>query len=401
MTRLLMLILLVSPAIPQLLMPRDGGGHGGGGHGGHGGGGHGGGGGYGGDHGGGGGGYSGGDHGGGGGGYGGGDHGGGGGGYGGGDHGGGGYGGGHGGGGHGGGGGGGYGGGDHGGGGYHPAPVCHPQTITKYKTVYKDRKAQVVNNVEVRNPKPHVKKVVETRYTTIRYPVFITQVIKPLLTQVETKVRPMFFTKTINRYTTVKFTVTGIGQVTVTTVKYEKEYITRCMKKGYGHRRQDGDYGLENRDIGLVDISPDSPTVETYKTQDPESVVTAPYDFSIGKYRESSASPTDEAIEPTSTKSFRGAGRPSFGPLRSLRPLRSSAARPYGPYSGPRDVSPARSPELLGSHPETPEDLTLPHPRWQEPPRSFMVKSTNFKIFESWFPLIRHFPFPSRFVMVV
>ena len=91
--------------------------------------------------------------------------------------------------------------------------------------------------VEVLKPIPHVKKIKETRYTTIRYPVFITQVIKPLLTQVETKVKPVFFTKTIDKYTTVLFTVTGIGQVTVTSVKYEKEYITRCMKKkpGYGH----------------------------------------------------------------------------------------------------------------------------------------------------------------------
>ena len=45
--------------------------------------------------------------------------------------------------------------------------------------------------MEVRKPQPHVKKIVETRYTTIRYPVFITQVIKPVLTQVETKVRGM------------------------------------------------------------------------------------------------------------------------------------------------------------------------------------------------------------------
>lgn len=32
------------------------------------------------------------------------------------------------------------------GGGYKP-DKCHPQTITKYKTVYKDRKANVVNQV--------------------------------------------------------------------------------------------------------------------------------------------------------------------------------------------------------------------------------------------------------------
>ncbi|RXG54127.1 hypothetical protein Avbf_05524 [Armadillidium vulgare] len=100
-------------------------------------------------------------------------------------------------------------------------------------------------HVEVLNPRPHVKKVTETRYTTIRYPVFITQVIKPLLTQIETKVKPVFFTKTIDKYTTVLFTVTGIGQVTVTTVKYEKEYITRCMKKGYYHRSFSDEEGPE------------------------------------------------------------------------------------------------------------------------------------------------------------
>lgn len=126
--------------------------------------------------------------------------------------------------------------------------------------------------VEVRNPKPHVKKIVETRYTTIRYPVFITQVIKPLLTQVETKVRPLFFTKTINRYTTVKFTVTGIGQVTHTTVKFEKEYITRCNKKGYDHHRRDATDGPE------VDVEADKPSVPTYRTSSIEAPPGVPYD---------------------------------------------------------------------------------------------------------------------------
>jgi len=120
-------------------------------------------------------------------------------------------------------------------GGYGPPPKCHPQTVTKYNTVYKERKALVYNKVEVRNPRPQVYKTKETRHTTIRYPVFITQVIKPLLTQVETKVKPMFFTKTLKRIKTILFTVTGIGQVTVTSVKYEKEYVTRCNKKSYGH----------------------------------------------------------------------------------------------------------------------------------------------------------------------
>ena len=41
----------------------------------------------------------------------------------------------------------------------------------------------------------------------------------------------MFFTKTLKRIKTIVFTVTGIGQVTVTSVKYEKEYVTRCQKK--------------------------------------------------------------------------------------------------------------------------------------------------------------------------
>jgi len=112
---------------------------------------------------------------------------------------------------------------------------CHPQTLTKYNTIYKERKANVYNKVEVRNPRPQVHKTKETRHTTIRYPIFITQVIKPLLTQVETKVKPVFFTKTLKRIKTILFTVTGIGQVTVTSVKYEKEYVTRCNKKAIGY----------------------------------------------------------------------------------------------------------------------------------------------------------------------
>lgn len=97
--------------------------------------------------------------------------------------------------------------------------------------------------VEVRNPRPQVHKTKETRHTTIRYPVFITQVIKPLLIQVETKVKPLFFTKTLKRIKTIVFTVTGIGQVTVTSVKYEKEYVTRCQKKGYGDHGDGGHKG--------------------------------------------------------------------------------------------------------------------------------------------------------------
>jgi len=123
----------------------------------------------------------------------------------------------------------------------HAKGVCHPQTITKYNTIYKERKANVFNKIEVRNPRPQVHKTKETRHTTIRYPIFITQVIKPLLTQVETKVKPVFFTKTLKRIKTILFTVTGIGQVTVTSVKYEKEFVTRCNKKGFidikGHHK--------------------------------------------------------------------------------------------------------------------------------------------------------------------
>ncbi|XP_063586200.1 uncharacterized protein LOC134763565 isoform X2 [Penaeus indicus] len=274
----LLLAVLVAPTLPQGPLPRDGGGHGGGGHGGggHGGGGHGGGG--------------------------------------------------HGGGGHG---GGGYGGG---GGGYHvPAPTCHPQTITKYRTVYKDRKAQVVNNVEVRNPKPDVKKVVETRYTTIRYPVFITQVIKPLLTQVETKVRPMFFTKTINRYTTVKFTVTGIGQVTVTTVKYEKEYVTRCMK-GYGHRREASD-GPEVRESDIVPVA-DVSFAPTYRTRVPEPPPGIPYEYDDEEIEPSLPTPERETSPPE-----RPFLRPiTHGGFRGPRPRPPPPLHPVGPPPGPMGI---------------------------------------------------------------
>ncbi|XP_042221680.1 uncharacterized protein LOC121866153 [Homarus americanus] len=349
---LTVVMVLAVPSLPQLAIPRDGDGHGGGhGGGGHGGGGHGGGGysgggsGYG-DHGGG---YGG--HGGGGGGYGG--HGGGGGGY----------------GGHGGGGGGGYGGGGgHGGGGYNPSP-CHPQTITKYNTVYKDRKAEIVNNVEVRNPKPHVKKVVETRYTTLRYPVFITQVIKPLLTQVETKVRPMFFTKTINRYTTVKFTVTGIGQVTITTVKFEKEYITRCMKKGYGHRRDASD-GPEVRES----IEPDATTRPTYSTR-PAPPPGIPYDAPWSKnVRPPIYTPKEREIDPAGALAAQetlSPDRPGFvRPNRPIRPFRPSPPRPVGP-PGPFGLFGALAQfgdSLTGSQRDYGSQPNLPHPPLTRPP---------------------------------
>lgn len=70
--------------------------------------------------------------------------------------------------------------------------------------------------------------------------------------------KPVFFTETVNKYTTVLFTVTGIGQVTVTTVKFEKEYITRCMKKGgYDHRRsyshEEGPL-LREQDVHTLDV---------------------------------------------------------------------------------------------------------------------------------------------------
>ena len=35
-------------------------------------------------------------------------------------------------------------------GGYGPPPKCHPQTVTKYNTVYKERKALVYNKVSAR-----------------------------------------------------------------------------------------------------------------------------------------------------------------------------------------------------------------------------------------------------------
>ena len=134
--------------------------------------------------------------------------------------------------------------------------------------------------VEIRNPRPQVHKTKETRHTTIRYPVFITQVIKPLLTQVETKVKPMFFTKTLKRVKTIVFTVTGIGQVTVTSVKYEKEYVTRCQKKGYGHgggkhkphggyHRSDDDYYYEDE---YIDPDYASPSYVTEVIKSPEEL---------------------------------------------------------------------------------------------------------------------------------
>ncbi|KAK7077459.1 hypothetical protein SK128_007914 [Halocaridina rubra] len=356
MARLLILMLLVTPGLPQQATQRDGGhgGHGGGGYGGGGGGGgHGhGGGGYGGGHGGGyGGGGGGGDHKGGG--YGDDHKGGGGGGYGDDHKGGGGY-------GHGGGGGGGH-------KGYHPSP-CHPQTITKYRTVYKDRKAEVANNVEVRNPKPQVKKIVETRYTTIRYPVFITQVIKPLLTQVETKVRPMFFTKTINRYTTVKFTVTGIGQVTVTTVKYEKEYITRCNKKGYGggHHRREGP------DVRVSDIDPDAPGVPTYKTRDPIPRDPRPssYEDPLSPLERPLRSPVGDSIEASSVLGFDPRRPSQESPRRPVRRYRPGPPIVFGPepYPNPFDPVRPRGPLLAGSRPESEEDPSFkPHPALPRP----------------------------------
>ncbi|XP_042887835.1 uncharacterized protein LOC122263472 [Penaeus japonicus] len=330
----LLLAVLVAPALPQGPLSRDGGGHGGGGHGGgghggggHGGGGHGGGGGYGG-------------HGGGGGGHG----------------------------------GGGYGGGG-GGGGYHvPAPTCHPQTITKYRTVYKDRKAQVVNNVEVRNPKPDVKKVVETRYTTIRYPVFITQVIKPLLTQVETKVRPMFFTKTIDRYTTVKFTVTGIGQVTVTTVKYEKEYVTRCMKKGYGHRREAADDGPEVRESDVIPVA-DAPALPTYRTRVPEPPPGIPYDYDYDYGDGAEIQPSLPTPERETSPPERPFLRPiTHGGFRGPRPRPPPALPPVGPPAGPRGILGALSQlgeALTGSHRDPGGELYQPHPPLPLPPVAF------------------------------
>lgn len=218
----------------------------------------------------------------------------------------------------------------------------------------------MVNNVEVRNPKPDVKKVVETRYTTIRYPVFITQVIKPLLTQVETKVRPMFFTKTIDRYTTVKFTVTGIGQVTVTTVKYEKEYVTRCMK-GYGHRREASD-GAEVG-VGDVALEADAPLAPAFRTRAPEPPPGLPYDYEDD----------DEEIEPSPPTPERDASPPerpflrpiTHGGFRGPRPRLPPPLPPVGPPPGPRGILGALSQlggVLTGSYRDAGEDPYQPHP---------------------------------------
>lgn len=223
--------------------------------------------------------------------------------------------------------------------------------------MYKDKKAEVVNNVEVRNPKPHLKKIVETRYTTIRYPVFITQVIKPLLTQVETKVRPLFFTKTINRYTTVKFTVTGIGQVTHTTVKFEKEYITRCDKKGYDHHRRDASDGA------IVDVDPDKPSLPTYRTASLADPPGLPYD-------DAAPLPDDtheSAVNPTPVQK----AQETAPPRPPLPPFR----RPGGPFRRPGPFRPPAPPRpsgglysalaqlgLAGSQPSTASEPYLPHP---------------------------------------
>ncbi|XP_076035247.1 uncharacterized protein LOC143021532 [Oratosquilla oratoria] len=237
-------------------------------------------------------------------------------------------------------------------------PQCYPQTITKFKTVYKDRKAEVVNDVEVRNPQPQIKTVKETRYTTVRYPVFITQVLKPRLTQVETKVRPMFFTKTIKRHRTIFFTVTGIGQVTVTTVKFEKEYITRCNNKGYGHHRREGTAGPE------VEVESVEPVLPTYRTStySPEP---SPYGFDDapaereeveeeGRKDSSSSSaryrrprpPQVPALPPVAHGGF---GAPPFGPLGPPDP----GFKPGPPYAiGALEASrPSVDGPLPGSHP--------------------------------------------------
>ncbi|CAL4068465.1 unnamed protein product, partial [Meganyctiphanes norvegica] len=239
-----------------------------------------------------------------------------------------------------------------GGGGYgkpKPHKSCTPNIITKFRTVHKNRKAPVFNNVEIRNPKPDIRKVTESRYTTIRYPIFITQVLKPKLTQVETKVKPMFFTKTLQTYKTVFFTVTGIGQVTVTTIKYEKEYITRCQKKGYGHHRRDAEDGAE--------VKPDVPQLDAfYRSQEPDSPVKdppgIPFNFSQETYQNSTlgpALPAGPRLSPITTGSF---GRPKHD--------RTGPRRPHGRFG----------PQGGGLHPSItpyPDAHSLPHPpmpRW-------------------------------------
>lgn len=216
--------------------------------------------------------------------------------------------------------------------------------------------------VEVRNPKPHVKKIVETRYTTIRYPVFITQVIKPLLTQVETKVRPLFFTKTINRYTTVKFTVTGIGQVTHTTVKFEKEYITRCNKKGYDHHRREAVDGAE------VDVEADKPSVPTYRTPSIEAPPGIPYEDVPLQASDDVHGP---GVNPTPVLAVQETTPP-------VPPVYSGVIRRPGPFRRPG--LPFRPPRpsglygalaqlgLAGSQQSTRSEPFLPHPPL--PPRA-------------------------------
>lgn len=218
--------------------------------------------------------------------------------------------------------------------------------------------------VEVRNPKPHVKKIVETRYTTIRYPVFITQVIKPLLTQVETKVRPLFFTKTINRYTTVKFTVTGIGQVTHTTVKFEKEYITRCNKKGYDdHHRRDASDGP------VVDVEAAKPSAPTYRTSAVEGPPGIPYD-------DAPLQPSDDGhaslVQPTPVQAGQVTA-PSVPPVGFRRPglvrlpppppppRRPVGPRPLGFYGALAQLG-------LGSQQSPRTEPYLPHPPLPQSP---------------------------------
>ncbi|KAG7169186.1 hypothetical protein Hamer_G021578 [Homarus americanus] len=207
------------------------------------------------------------------------------------------------------------------------------------------------------------------RRSSTMYPVFITQVIKPLLTQVETKVRPMFFTKTINRYTTVKFTVTGIGQVTITTVKFEKEYITRCMKKGYGHRRDASD-GPEVRES----IEPDATTRPTYSTR-PAPPPGIPYDAPWSKnVRPPIYTPKEREIDPAGALAAQetlSPDRPGFvRPNRPIRPFRPSPPRPVGP-PGPFGLFGALAQfgdSLTGSQRDYGSQPNLPHPPLTRPP---------------------------------
>lgn len=170
----------------------------------------------------------------------------------------------------------------------------------------------------------------------------------------------MFFTKTINRYTTVRFTVTGIGQVTVTTVKYEKEYITRCNKKGYGggHHRREA--------IEEDGIESDLPDVPVYRTKEPGLGPRPPpglpwdtprYPLRAGTdISPSGVVESQETLPPVIQNAFRGSS--PFRPNNSAWPR----TRPRHPVRIGRSAELEEDQGLTGS-PVFPESETSqPHP---------------------------------------